>query len=162
MNTKSSDECCGKFDPSLWDEKSHSWENKLFIRKCIPQILHIPVPGKYGKAVQFLWNQAVTANAQVDQPDFLLLSYDPSPWKSELYMSVKHEVPGADHVKISGSFISKVFQGPYNHVPKYIREFDIYLSRKNKLATRYFFYFATCPVCAKNYGYNYIVAFAEV
>jgi hypothetical protein len=163
MSTQNaSEDCCGKFDPSKWDEKKHVWDKKMFIRKSIPQIFHIPIPGKFGKAVRYLWEQAETVKANVEQPDFLLLAFDPSPWKSELYMSVLHEVPGADNVQLSGNFFSKVFDGPYTHIPQYIRDFDIYLSKENKLATRYFFYFATCPICSKNYGYNYIVAFAEV
>jgi hypothetical protein len=91
-----------------------------------------------------------------------MLAYDPSPWKSEFYISVTKEVPGAKNVTISGSFISKVFEGPYNAVPKWIKEMDEYLSSINKKGKRYLFYYTTCPKCAKIYGKNYVVAFAEI
>jgi hypothetical protein len=47
-------------------------------------------------------------------------------------------------------------------VPKYIKEADTYLASLGKKAKKYYFYYTTCPKCAKKYGHNYIVAFAEV
>jgi hypothetical protein len=90
------------------------------------------------------------------------MAYDPSPWKSELYMNVTKEVPGAENVKLNGTFVSKVFDGPYSHVPKYLKEFNKYLNLIEKKAKKIYFYYTTCPKCAKKYGHNYIVAFAEV
>jgi hypothetical protein len=56
----------------------------------------------------------------------------------------------------------KLFDGPFNKVPQYMRDMDIFLSQQGKLAKKFYFYFATCPNCARKYGHNYIVAFAEV
>jgi hypothetical protein len=36
------------------------------------------------------------------------------------------------------------------------------LSSKGRSSQKYFFYFTTCPKCAKKYGHNYVVAFAQV
>lgn len=72
------------------------------------------------------------------------------------------EVPETENVKLTGTFISKVFDGPYNHIPKYIKEVDSYLTAQGKKAIKYYFYYTTCPKCVKKYGHNYIVAFAEV
>jgi hypothetical protein len=77
-------------------------------------------------------------------------------------MLVNHEVPGADNVRLSGTYFSKVFDGPFNEVPQYIREMDIHLNSEGKLARKYYFYFTTCPKCAKKYGHNYIVGLAEI
>jgi hypothetical protein len=33
-------------------------------------------------------------------------------------MTVTKEIPGAENVQLSGTFLSKVFDGPYNAVPK--------------------------------------------
>jgi hypothetical protein len=55
-----------------------------------------------------------------------------------------------------------VFDGPYNHVPKYLKEFHKYLALIEKKPKKIYFYYTTCPKCAKKYGHNYIVAFAEV
>jgi hypothetical protein len=155
-------ECCPVFDPEPWDQKIHQWHEKPFIRDYLPQLFHMPLPSMMGKVIGRMWKKAQDAGATSELKDFLLLAYDPSPWKSELYMNVTKEVEGAENVKITGTFVSKVFDGPYNKVPKYIREFDSYLVSIGKKAGKLYFYFTTCPKCAKKYGHNYIVAFAEV
>ena len=94
--------------------------------------------------------------------NFLLLAYDSSPWKSEFYMAVTREVPGAQNVKLSGTFLSNVFDGHFNSVPKWIKEMDEYVASKGRKTKKHFFYYTTCPKCAKIYGHNYVVAFAQV
>ncbi|MHB8972977.1 MAG: hydrolase [Pirellulaceae bacterium] len=45
---------------------------------------------------------------------------------------------------------------------KWVREMQTYVdSQHRELQTLYFFY-TTCPKCAKHYGKNYVVAFAKV
>ena len=61
-----------------------------------------------------------------------MLAYDPSPWKSELHMTVTKEVPNAKNMTLTGEFFSKVFDGPYNAVPKWIKEMDKLLIDKNE------------------------------
>ena len=156
------EDCYPKFDPKPWDEKVHEWQDKLFIKNSLPQFFHMPLPGMFRRTINRLWKLAQDAQAAADMKDFLLLAHDPTPWKSDLYMLVTHEVPGADNVRLSGTFISKVFDGPFSKVPQYIWEMDVYLSKQEKLARKYYFYYTTCPKCARKYGHNYIVAFAEV
>ncbi len=156
------DTCCLEFDPAPWDGVSHEWSEKRFIKDSIPQILHIPLPSMYRRKLTRMWDLATAAGAAPEMKDFLFLAYDPSPWKSELYLAVTAEVPGADNVKLSGRFYSKVFDGPPNAVPKWIKEMDRYLAEQQEHAARYYFYFTTCPRCAKKYGHNYVVTLAEV
>jgi len=157
-----SSECCQKFNPKPWDEKTHIWKNKLFIMETLPQFLHMPLPFMIGKMIQKQWKKAKDAGADPDIKDFLWLSYDPSPWKAEHYIYVTKRVPNAENVKLSGTFISKVFDGPYNAAPKWIKEMDTYLEKKEKKAKKYYFYYTTCPKCAKKFGHNYVVLFAKV
>ncbi|MFC1786955.1 hydrolase [Halobacteriota archaeon] len=159
---KESNACCPKFDPDLWNEKTHNWEEKLFIRDTVKQLFHRPLPISIKRTIGRMWQKAQDAKADPDIKDFLLLAYDPSPWKSELYMTVTKEIPGAKNVKLSGIYLSKVFDGPYNAVPKWIKEMEKYVSSKGKKTKKYFFYFTTCPKCAKIYEHNYAVAFAQV
>jgi hypothetical protein len=154
--------CCPPFDPELWNEKVHEWKDRPFIRDSLPQFLHMPWPNTVRKTINRMWKIAQDAKAAVELKDFLLLSTDPSPWRSDLYMQVKHEIAGAENVKFSGNFYSKVFDGPFYRIPQFIRLMDIYLSKMGKMAEKYYFYFATCPKCAQKYGHNYIVAFAQV
>ena len=162
MDNKDSEQCCPEFDPKPWDEKTHLWKNKPFIKDTIPQLFHMPWPPIIGRMVQRQWEKAEKAGAAPKLKDFLWLSYDPSPWKSEHYIAVTKEVPDAENVKLSGTFISRVFDGPYNAVPKWIKEMDQYLADQQKKAKKYYVYYTTCPKCAKNTGHNYAVVFAQV
>jgi hypothetical protein len=154
--------CCPVFNPVPWDNVTHEWKDRLFIMDTVPQILHIPLPGYINKVMARMWKKAEDAGAAVNIEDFLLLAYDPSPWKCEYYLSVTKEISGAENVKISGTFFSKVFDGPFSSVPKFIKEMDRLLKKEGKKAKKYYFYYTTCPNCAKKYGHNYIVTFAEV
>ncbi len=155
-------ECCPKFDPTPWDEKTHIWKDKPFIRETLPQLFHMPLPWMVQRMVSRMWKKAQDAGAAPAMKDFLWLAYDPSPWKSEHYIHVTKEVPNAENVSLTGTFVSKVFDGPYNAVPKWIKEMDEYLAREGNKPKKYYFYFTTCPRCAKRYGHNHVVAFAEV
>ena len=161
MNNNEENICCPPFNPEPWEEKTNRWENKLFIKNSIPQIFHMPFPSAVEKMIQKLWEKAEEANAAPDMKDFLLLTYDLSPWRSEFYMAVTKPVTDAETVTLSGTFVTKVFDGPYNHVPKWIKEMDTFLAQKNLSSEKYYFYFTTCPKCAKKYGHNYAVVFAQ-
>lgn len=156
------EDCCQDFDPKRWDEVTHVWQDKLFIKDSLPQFFHLPLPGVYKKVFNRLWKQAKNAQADPPAAEFLLLAHDPSPWKSDLYMAVNNEVSGAENVSLSGTFISKVFDGPFSKIPQFIRDMDLYLIHQHKLALRYYIFCATCPECRKKHGHNYIVAFAEI
>ncbi|MBN2098448.1 MAG: hypothetical protein JW753_02505 [Dehalococcoidia bacterium] len=90
------------------------------------------------------------------------MACDPSPWISELYLAVTKAVPEARNVALSGTFFTKVFDGPYNAVPKWIKEMDTQIASHSKSVKRYYFYFTTCPMCAKTYGHNYAVVLVQV
>lgn len=159
---EANDVCCPEFDPTLWDNKKHVWTNKLFLKNSVPEILHMPLPGTFGRAISKMWKKATEAGAAPELKDSLLLAHDPSPFRGELYLLITKEIPGEENVRLSGTFMSKVFDGPYSKVPKYMQEMDQYLSSLNLKAKKYYFYYAYCPKCAKKYGHNYIVSLVEV
>lgn len=161
-NNNQKELCCPKFNTEPWDNITHIWDEKLFIKDYVSQVLHIPLPGTVNKAITRMWKKAQDAGAAPDTKDFLCLAYDPSSWKSELFLAVTKEVPGTENAKLSGNFFSKVFDGPYNAVPKFIKEMDKSLESRQMKAKKYYFYFTTCPNCAKKYEHNYIVAFAKI
>jgi len=162
MTDRDNQQCCPEFDPGLWQDKEVNWQDKSFIRETVPQFMHIPLPGAFGKAVARMWQKIEDAGARPEEKDFLMLTSETSPWKGEIYVNTTREVPDAENVKISGSFLTRVFDGPYNAVPKWIREMEGILAARNKTAGNYYFYYTTCPKCAKKYGHNYVVVFARV
>ncbi len=70
--------CCPKFDKTPWDEKTHQWEEKQFIKDSIPQLFHIPLPWTINQTMARMWKGAEEAGAAPDMKDFLMLAYDPS------------------------------------------------------------------------------------
>ena len=160
--TNSTGECCPKFDPAPWQDKELEWKDKNFIKETVPQFMHNPLPGTFGRAVGRMLKKIDEAGAKPDNKDFLMLSAETSMWKGEIYINTTKEVLGAENVKISGTFLTRVFDGPYSDVPKWIENMTSYLASKGKTARKWFFYFTTCPKCAKKYGHNYVVTFAQV
>jgi Bacterial hydrolase len=161
--TQKAKECCPKFSTEKWDEKSHNWDKKQFIMKWIPTFFHMPFPPMIGCKITKMWKVAEHAKKMAsNKEDVLMLFYDPHAFKSELYMSVTGDVPNAKNKKLSGKFESKVFDGGYNEVPKFMKEMDKYLSKKHEKAKKYLIHYAYCPKCAKEAGHNYMVLFAEV
>lgn len=156
-------ECCPEFNVKKWDEKIFNWNNKSFLKESIPTFFHIPLPSMIGQKITKMFNLAEKANKnEVNKQDTLVLFRDPSAFKSEIFLSVTGNVPEAQNTKISGSFEAKVFDGGYNSIPKFIKQMDEYLAKKQKKAKDYYVHYAYCPGCAKKFNHNYMVLFAEV
>ena len=156
------EKCCPEFNPDPWQNRIVEWHDEPFIKASYPSFLHIPLPGAVNRTITKLWQQAQAEGIAHAESDFLMLAHDPSPWKGEFYLNVKSPAAKADNLKLSGKFETLVFDGPYSHVPKFIKQMDKTLADKSMKASNYFFYYTTCPKCAKKYGHNYIVAFAQV
>jgi len=150
--------CCPKFDPEPWDNKEFKFEDKLFVKANTFSIFHIPL--NMGSVMGKTWKAIQEAEAAIDE--FLVLSYDPSPWKGEHLFAVKKEVPGQKNIKLSGTFYSKVFEGPYKDAPKWMKEMEKMVEEKGEKAKKIYFFYTSCPKCSKHYGKNYIVGFAQV
>ena len=162
MDTPAYSPCCPPFDTTPWHEKEFVWNDKLFIKDSIPTFFHIPWPPMIAKLMGKMWKKAEEASAAPDMKDFLCLAFDPSPWRSEYYIYVTKDVPGIENIRISGQFVTKVFDGPYSSAPKWIKEMDAYTESLGKKTIKNYFFYTSCPKCAKHYGHNYVVAFAQV
>lgn len=149
---------CNKIKPLRYDGKKIVWKNKLFLKDKVIQFMHAPL--NMPQVINRMHNKIKEAKAETATKDFLMLSYDPSPWTSEIYMNTTKETPGC--VKISGTFMTKVFDGPFNAPPKWIKEMNSYLEEKKLKAIKYYFYFTMCPECIKKTGHNYCILFAQV
>jgi hypothetical protein len=80
----------------------------------------------------------------------------------DLYIEVTKEIPNADHARLSGAFLSKVFEGPYKNTGRWCQQMADWVRSKGKTIKRQLMYYTTCPRCAKHYGRNYVVILAEV
>ncbi|MBI2909732.1 MAG: hypothetical protein HYX92_19000 [Chloroflexi bacterium] len=150
--------CCPRFNPEPWDEKEIAWQDKLFLKDHVRAFLHIPL--NFGKVMVKDMERIKAADALPPEP--LMLSDDKSLWGSDIYIAVGKEVPGAEMTRISGAFLSKVFEGPYKDVPKWMKAMNAYVAAKGKQPRKLYSFYTTCPKCAKAYGKNYVVMLAEV
>ena len=89
-------ECCPEFNPEKWNEQTHYWDNKQFIKESIPTLFHIPFPPMIGKKITKMWKMAEESKTAPPKEDILVLFTDPTPFRSELYMSVTGEISGAE------------------------------------------------------------------
>ena len=152
-------DCCPKFKSEGWDDQELSFKDKLFVKAKTRSIFHIPI--NMGSVYPKTFEDIKEANAHSDD-NFIVLSYDPSPWTGEHYFSVTKDVPGHEMVKITGDFLTKVFEGPYKNAPKWIKEMEVYVNGKGRQVKKTYFFYTTCPKCAKAYGKNYVVVVSEV
>ena len=150
-------ECCPPFDPKPWHKKTFVFKNKLFVKANTINFMHIPL--NMGKIMKTTWPKIEKAKAVPKA--LLLLSYDPSPWKAEHYFAVTKKVPGCNMTKLSGTFVTLVFEGPFKNAPQWVKQTEDYLKSKNKKIKKLYFFYTTCPKCIKVYHKNYVVAFAQ-
>jgi len=152
-------DCCPRFYPKRGEGQEFIFEDKLFLRATTINFLHRPL--NMGSVMKKTWKKIVDAKADSDA-EFALLSYDPSPWKSEHYFTTTREVPGGENVRLSGTFLTKVFEGPYKEAGSWIEGMKDYVKSRNRELDKLYFYYTTCPKCAEHYGKNFVVGFASV
>ncbi|MFB3895792.1 MAG: hydrolase [bacterium] len=150
--------CCDPFNPEPWQEKEIVWQDKLFVKDQVTSFLHIPI--NMGKKIVKNLGLIDQANAKASYQ--LMLTDEKSMWGADIYIDVAKEVPGAQMATISGTFMTKVFEGPYQNAGKWAVEMQDYVKGKGKTIKKLYFSYTTCPKCAKVYGKNYVVLFAQI
>lgn len=150
--------CCQPFDPAPWQDREVTWNNRQFVKDHVTSFLHIPL-NMGSKVIQNMKKiEAAGAKSNVQ----LMLTDEKSLWGADIYIDVAKSVPGAEMATISGTFLTKVFEGPYHKVGEWAKVMAEYVKTKGKTLKKMYFSYTTCPRCAKVYGKNYVVLFAEV
>ncbi|MDI6800166.1 MAG: hypothetical protein QMD53_05830 [Actinomycetota bacterium] len=101
------------------------------------------------------------SGAAPEASDFLMLATDPTPFKGERLINVTKEVEGAENVRLSGRFLTRVFDGPFKDIRKWLEDMKGFVAERGGRVKNIYAYYTTCPKCAKKYGHNYVVLFAE-
>jgi hypothetical protein len=159
MNNKNlKTECCPKFDPSPWDNKTFEWNNKKFIKDKVFTLFYIPM--NFGAVITRMNKKVEKAGAKV--PDWFCLSEHTSKWNMDLYLAVDKEIPEAENVVLSGKYFSKVYEGDFKDTGKWCKDFESYVKAKGLNIKKWFMWYTTCPKCAKKYGKNYVVIIGEI
>ena len=151
--------CCPRFQPEGWDDQELHFEDKLFVRARTRSVAHIPM--NMGSVFTKTFKAIEDAGADNDE-DFVVMSRDLSAWSAEHLFAVAKEVPGQDMERLSGDYLTTVFEGPYKEVPRWHEQAEQNVRARGKEPANVYFFYTTCPKCAKAYGKNYVVALAEV
>jgi hypothetical protein len=158
LNEQSETGCCSRFNPEPWQDKEITWKDKIFVKDHVTSFLHIPL--NMGKKI--VKNLKLIEKANAKAPHQLMLTDEKSLWGSDIFIDVVKDVLGAQMATLSGTFFTKVFEGPYQNVGKWAQEMNEYMESKNKKIKKLYFSYTTCPKCAKAYGKNYVVIFAQI
>jgi hypothetical protein len=158
MSKNKADECCPRFNPEPWDDKTLTWENRRFVKDRVKSFLHIPL--NFGAVMKRNVGAIEAANARPET--MVVLADENSLWGADVYIEVTKDIPGANMATISGTFLSKVFEGPYRNMRKWIDEMKSFVQGKGKGLQKLYCFYTTCPKCAKKYGKNYVVIVAQV
>ena len=150
--------CCPRFDPEPWDEKRIIWDDRRFVQDRVRSFLHIPL--NFGSVMKRNMAQIEAADAKSE--DMIVLSDENSLWGADVYIGVAKSIPQVRMARISGTFLSKVFEGPYKNIRKWVAQMQQYVRSQGTPPKKLYFYYTTCPKCAKVYGKNYVVLLAEV
>ena len=150
--------CCPRFDPAGWDGQDLNFADKPFITARTKSVAHVPLD--MAKAFRDTFAAIERAKAR-DPDDFLVLSRDRSAWSAEHLFAVARDVPGYPLVRLSGDYRTAVFEGPFKRVPQWAREVELRAHTRGKTIEDLYFFYTTCPKCAKAYGKNYEVAVSK-
>lgn len=151
--------CCPKFNPEIYDDKIIELEGLDMVKTSTRSFLYMPL--NMGSAMTKAM-KAIRDNDAEEAENYLILSRDISMWKAEHYILVSKPVPNMENIKLSGIFLTKVFEGGYNQIPLWIKEMTSFVEEKGYDLEKIYSFYTTCPKCAKVYGKNYVVLFAEV
>jgi len=150
--------CCEPFDPGPWQDKEIVWKDKVFVKDHVTSFLRVPL--NMGSVV--VRNMKLIEKAGAQAAHQLMLTDEKSLWGADLYIDVAREVAGARMATLSGTFLTKVFEGAYGNAGKWAEQMKEYVAARGKKLKKLYFSYTTCPKCAKAYGKNYVVLFAQV
>lgn len=158
MSENQNEECCPKFDPVPWDDKTFEWSNKKFIKDKVLTLFYIPI--NFGGVMKKLDEKVRKAGATI--PENLGLSDHTSKFNMDMYLAVDKEIPDAENVTLSGKYYSKVYEGLFQDTGKWCKDFDTAVKEKGMNPKKMYMWYTTCPKCAKKWGKNYVVIIGQV
>ncbi|WP_212522837.1 hydrolase [Actibacterium sp. MT2.3-13A] len=151
--------CCPRFNPEGWEGQELRFRDKPFLRATTRAVMHVPVDmGRVFSRVQARMEESGAMN----RDDFIVLSRDLSPWRAEHLFAVSKPVAGEEMTTLSGIFLTRVFEGPYREAKHWQDEMEALARAEGHDPKAVYFFYTTCPRCAKAYGRNYVVGLVQV
>lgn len=153
-----SDRVCRQLDPAAWDSKEFDLSRRYFIKGRVTSIFHMPL--NIAAVIARLVKQAEAAGAMPGE--YFALTDESSLWGADFLMEVTKSVAGADNELVTGRWLAKVFEGQYSKMGEWIGQMKAELKKRNREMGRLLFYYSACLKCAKKFGKNYVVIFAQI
>jgi hypothetical protein len=150
--------CCPPFDPEPYRDAEIHWDHKRFVKDHVTSFLHVPL--NMGRKVTR--NEDKITRAHADPEHQLMLADERSAFGSDIYIAVDKDVPDAEMAELSGTFRTRVYDGPFRDAGKWMRDMEAWLADQHEHVEKIYFGYTLCPACAKAYGHNYVVLFARV
>lgn len=150
--------CCPEFDPQLWDHKTVMWKDKPFICDTVRTVFYMPL--NFGSIIKRL-DKACRGAGAINK-DFMCLADHQSMWKMDLLLAVDKHIPNTQNTALSGLFYSIVYEGTFNNTNRWTKHFYHETHDKGLEIEKLYFWYTTCPKCAKKYGKNYVVIVGKV
>lgn len=152
--------CCSIPDISAWDKQEFEFQDRHFIRMYTRSFLYMPL--NFGKIMKRLYEAVEKSGNALPVEQTMILSRDISPWRAEQLYSISEPIKHADNVTLNGTFITRAFEGPYSNAKQWYKSMHEYVRNQKKHINKLYFFYTTCPKCAKHYGKNYVIGVADV
>ncbi len=150
--------CCPEFDPAPWDDKLVEWSDKKFIKDKVRTLFFMPL--NFGSVMKRLDARVTAAGGSF--AGGLCLSDHTSKWNMDVYLAVDREIAGAENATLSGKFLTRVYEGPFQDTGKWCADFSAKAGEQGLEVKKWYMWYTTCPKCAKKYGKNYTVIVGQV
>lgn len=150
--------CCAQFNPAGWDKVRLHFEDKPFLRATTRAAMHIPLD--MGRVFARVLARIDAAGAD-DADNHIVLSRSLSAWSDEHLFAISAPVPGEETTTLSGDFVTRLFEGPYRDIGKWHTYMEQVSKDAGGTGKEVYFFYTTCPKCAKTYGKNHVVGIAR-
>jgi len=152
------DECCKRLSLEEWDKKEIVWRDKPFYKDRYWSFIHVPIG--FGKKIVRGLEKIKEAGLAAEP---MVLSKCDNLWGGEMLIPVSKKTDIFETELLTGKFLTRLFEGHYGDMRKWIKETKKYCREKGFLPKEFIFWYATCPKCAKKYGDKVqVVVFARV
>lgn len=151
--------CCARFNPAGWDGQVLHFDHKRFVRAETRSLAHVPL--NMGRVFTRVQGHVAAVGAE-DVAQMLVMSRDPSAFAGEHLFAVTKDVPGEEMATLSGDFVTKTFEGPYSQMRLWHGEMEAAAREAGREPGDVWFFYTTCPKCAKAYGQNPVVGIVEL
>ncbi len=150
--------CCPRFDPDTWRDTALHFDNMPFVHVSTLSFMHLPLNMSSTFSATFEAIRSAHARAR----GYLVLTHHRSAWHDDHLFAVDRPVEGADMTYVSGTFHTRIFEGPYGDVPRWHDQLISEMTAAGRSVQDVYWFYTTCPKCAKAYGANFVVGLAQV